>query len=716
MNRDTLPSSMRGLQATFYEGRNPVFNQDELTKLQDFYTVSHLDLDWGDRAPGTDVPKDNFAAAFEGQLVADRPGKRDYTFYLNTGNDEGVRLYVGGKKVIDTWNQPKSGEVKATVPLTGGDPQAIRLEYREGKGDANLQLEWATDGMARRVIPEANFVRHGYGEVDESDLLTLRVAKNGRNDLELIQNPSTADYVTLEQQTFASIQDAVDQAEALMNTGQGVKILIEPGEYRVSKYGKYGIVVGDQDARSPDQFELNDQGREAALVIEGTGQGVKILGSEQWQNGWKHLGNGVYKHEWTEDWGFEIQAPQKPPEDPITHRREAIFVGGERLDPVLYRETTYNRSSDTYTFGQKINPVKDLKAGQFTVDETGDAIYMKLPQGKTFKNDIEVAKAEQLFRAAETNNNLVLRNLDFSYASNRYARNYAFGAVDIGSGDGEKLGRSQNIVLDSVSIEHNSGTGLRLRNADNITVTNAEVNRNGASGISTRNLDGVLLQDVDAKYNNWRGDLGDYQGWFVAGIKNHYIENVTADGFNASNNYTHGYWHDLRAKNTLFVNGKTENNSRHGLFIEVSDGPHQVTNSVSRNNGEAGLMLNTSPNIRVQGNTVSNNGGGNTIQGLNPTDTADRLYGEINVGARVDREADEPELPDIVSNITLIDNVVQNTSPSTSNELIGVYGNSGQYQNLLQNELYANNNVYWDTTGEPNFCSEIWQRCSVFRG
>ena len=705
MNSDNiLPGSMHGLQATFYRGDRPVFNENELTKLEDFYTVSQVDLDWGDRSPGADVPADNFSAVFEGQLVADQPGTQDYTLYLNTGNDEGVRLYVGGEKVIDTWNAPNSGELSTTVSLTEGEAEDIRLEYKEGTGDAQLKLEWEANGVPRQVIPAENFARHGYGDVDESDLLTIRVATNGSNDFALIENPTDADYEAIQQNTFASIQDAVDQAEALMNTGQGVKILVEPGEYRVSEYGNFGIVLGDQNAREVDQFELNEQGREAALVIEGTGPGVRILGSEKWQDGWQHLGGGVYKHEWTQNWGFEIEATQRTPTDPITHRREAVFVDGQRLDPVLFQETTFDTSSRSYSFGKKMNPVQDLEAGQFAVDEDGDAIYMKLPRGTSIQSDIEVAQAEQLFRAQERNDNLVLRNLEFSHAANRYARDYAFGAVDIGGANWEPEDRrSNNIVIDNVTVEDNSGTGLRLRSADNITVKDSTFNHNGTSGISTRRLDGVLMHNVDAEYNNWRGELGGYQGWFVGGIKNHYIENVTADGFNASNNYTHGYWHDLNAKNTLFVNGTAENNSRHGIFIEVSDGPHQVIDSVSRNNGQSGVMINTSPHVLVQGNRVANNGGGEVFEGRNPTDSTDRMDGEIRVGARIDREAAESELPDIVDNITLIDNIVQNTSDSETNELIAVYGNSERYQDLLQNELVANQNVYWDANGESAF-------------
>ena len=689
-----LTASMYGLQATFFKGPNPVFNKDNLTELQDFYTVSHVDLDWGDQSPGTDIPKDNFSAVFEGKLVADQPGTKSYTLYLNTGNDEGVRLYIGNKKIIDTWNGPKTGELKTKISLTGGKAEDIRLEYKEGKGNAKLKLEWETEELAREVIPKQNFVRHGYGAVDESDLLTIRVAKNGRNNIDVIETPTQADHEKISQQTFASIQNAVDQAEALMNTGQGVKILIAPGEYRVSDYGNFGIVLGDQNAFNNNQFDLNNQGRQAPLVIEGTAPGVRILGSQRWQDGWQSLGNGVYKHEWTKNWGFEVPQNGLPPSDPVTHRREVVFVKGKRLNPVLFQAATYDSSSKKYTFGKKLNPTQDLKQGQFTVDEEGNALYIKLHKGSNINDKIEVAQAEQLFRAHEPKHNLVLRNLEFAHAANRYARQYAFAAVDIGAAHWRDLEQSQNIVIDNVSINNNSGAGLRLSKVDNITVRNSNFRSNGASGIATKRLNGALMNNINAQYNNWRGDLGNFRGWFVAGIKNADTKNFTADNFNASQNYAHGFWHDINVKNTLFANSIVEENKRHGLFIEVSDGPHQIINSISRNNGETGVLINTSPNVFLQGNYIENNG---RNVANNKGDS------EVRLGARTDREANEPKLPDIIGNITLIDNIIQNDSNSSQNELIEKYADFKSYENLVENELLANHNVYWDKIGAPPF-------------
>lgn len=698
-----LPSSMFGLQATFYKGQTPIFDEDNLTELQDFYTVSQPDLDWGDRPPGTDIPEDNFSAVFAGKLVADQTG--DYTLYLNTGGDEGVRLYAGEELLLDTWDTPASGERQVRLALNQGEAVDLRLEYREETDRAALKLEWEADGIAREVIPTQNLIRHGYGVVNEDDLLLIRVATDGNNDFELIADPTLADYSAIGQHTFSSIQAAVDQAEALMNTGQGVKILIEPGDYRVSDYGQYGIVLGNEDARMAEQLELNDQGQNATLVLEGTEPGVRILGSQQWQDGWEDLGNGVYRHKWTEDWGFEAPNNGRPPADPITHRREMVFIDGTRLDPVLFQPGTYDRATETYTFDRAINPIRDLARGQFTVDEESNSLYLRLPEGARINRaTIEVAQAEQLFRSREPNSNLVLRNLEFAHAANRYHRSYALAAVDIGGVRRlSEVAQPQNVILDNVDVSDNSGTGLRLRYTNNVTVRESNFERNGSSGISTIGLDGALFHDIDAQYNNWRGNLGNYRGWSVAGIKNLRGQNITADNFNASYNYAHGYWHDENVKNTLFINGIAEYNSRHGIFIEVSDGPHQVIDSISRNNGSAGFMINTSPNVFLQGNYIADNGSGQNFAGEDLNNGVDTGDGEIRVGARIDREEEKPELPDIVDNITWIDNIIENTSDRTDNELVAIYSNVERYQNLLENELVTNYNVYWDANQERVF-------------
>ena len=61
-----------------------------------------------------------------------------YTF--TTTSDDGVRFYVNDKLVINAWT-PMRGTRSATIELPGGTT-AIRLEYFERTGAANVRLAW----------------------------------------------------------------------------------------------------------------------------------------------------------------------------------------------------------------------------------------------------------------------------------------------------------------------------------------------------------------------------------------------------------------------------------------------------------------------------------------------------------------------------------------------------------------------------------------------
>ncbi|RMF30241.1 MAG: glycosyl hydrolase, partial [Chloroflexi bacterium] len=61
-----------------------------------------------------------------------------YTF--TTYSDDGVRLYVDGRRVLDSW-RPMRGYRSVTVDLDAGE-HTIVLEYFEQKGVALVRLSW----------------------------------------------------------------------------------------------------------------------------------------------------------------------------------------------------------------------------------------------------------------------------------------------------------------------------------------------------------------------------------------------------------------------------------------------------------------------------------------------------------------------------------------------------------------------------------------------
>ncbi len=94
-----------------------------------------LDFNWGWGSPDPTVPTDNFSAVWTGSVEFD--GGR-YTF--TTYSDDGVRLTVDDRLVIDSW-RPMRGTRSATLALSEGT-HTVRLEYFERTGVALVRLNW----------------------------------------------------------------------------------------------------------------------------------------------------------------------------------------------------------------------------------------------------------------------------------------------------------------------------------------------------------------------------------------------------------------------------------------------------------------------------------------------------------------------------------------------------------------------------------------------
>lgn len=81
------------------------------------------------------LPKDDFSVRFS-KVQRFREGF--YRFRLR--GDDGVRLYVDDRLVINQWKDQPSTEYTATHHVTGGD-HVLRVEYYEAKGAAEVHLE-----------------------------------------------------------------------------------------------------------------------------------------------------------------------------------------------------------------------------------------------------------------------------------------------------------------------------------------------------------------------------------------------------------------------------------------------------------------------------------------------------------------------------------------------------------------------------------------------
>jgi hypothetical protein len=87
-----------------------------------------------------------------------------YTFYAAV--DNGARLYVNDKLVVDQWEVSAAAEYNATLDATAGLLYDLKVEYRHTTGDAGAVLSYASPSVAKRVIPSSrlfNSPQHVFG-------------------------------------------------------------------------------------------------------------------------------------------------------------------------------------------------------------------------------------------------------------------------------------------------------------------------------------------------------------------------------------------------------------------------------------------------------------------------------------------------------------------------------------------------------------------------
>lgn len=104
--------------------------------------IKNLDLDWGYGVPDELMPKDHFSATFQKVMNVTTPGSYQITV---TAND-GVRVYVDGKVLIDSWKNSNNEMRQALTNLSAGN-HTIKVDYYEYSQAADIHFSIAPVGV-----------------------------------------------------------------------------------------------------------------------------------------------------------------------------------------------------------------------------------------------------------------------------------------------------------------------------------------------------------------------------------------------------------------------------------------------------------------------------------------------------------------------------------------------------------------------------------------
>jgi hypothetical protein len=139
------PDGKPGLYAEIFKGTE--LKGEPIAKRVDPQVL----FNWGNGAPGPGLPSDGFSVRWTGK-VGPFPQTREYS--IGTRSDDGARLWIDGKLVIDKW-VPQNDVLNLTkIRFEAGSVHDVRLEYFEDGGGAGMAFGWIPPAQTERTLPE----------------------------------------------------------------------------------------------------------------------------------------------------------------------------------------------------------------------------------------------------------------------------------------------------------------------------------------------------------------------------------------------------------------------------------------------------------------------------------------------------------------------------------------------------------------------------------
>ncbi|MEK5395466.1 PA14 domain-containing protein [Paenibacillus sp. FSL K6-2859] len=133
-----------GLKGEYYDNIN-------LSGLKLTRTDVNLNFNWGLSSPTPSLGADTFSVRWTGTI---KPKYSEtYTYYMVA--DDGVRLWIDGQLLIDTWVTQASELKSLPITLIAGQNYDIRIEYFENDGGATAILQWSSASQIKQIVPQS---------------------------------------------------------------------------------------------------------------------------------------------------------------------------------------------------------------------------------------------------------------------------------------------------------------------------------------------------------------------------------------------------------------------------------------------------------------------------------------------------------------------------------------------------------------------------------
>lgn len=245
----TGDTAENGLWAEYYRGNT--FGEYVLSRVD-----SNIDFSWHDgTGPVDGLSEEHFSVRWSGRLRADVTGR--YTIY--TAADDGIKLSLDGKVIINDAGPHTTAENSASVELTAGQYYDLVAEYYNGELGGDIKLMWQAPGGNKQVIGAENlflpdkaaavgFVKNGLSITAESRMLC-----------------DSADSLTLVTEVYTESGELIAKYEKQRN---GLQPRWESDSMDYTEGNTYKAYVADGDGNTVSGVAEETYGVDSVLDID----------------------------------------------------------------------------------------------------------------------------------------------------------------------------------------------------------------------------------------------------------------------------------------------------------------------------------------------------------------------------------------------------------------------------------------------------------------
>lgn len=180
--KDEQGNKVKGVSAEFYNNEN-LEGDVILSKNFDKFYLKLKDFKIDNR-----INNESFSTRFSCYYTPEESGD----FWIGVAGDDGYRLFVDGKKVLESWQQQGETLSKYYVSLTKGKEHKLVVEYYQGGGDAVIRMVALKD--THKQENQESLMADAVESARKADLVILSVGFDGYTEAEGADRPFDLPY------------------------------------------------------------------------------------------------------------------------------------------------------------------------------------------------------------------------------------------------------------------------------------------------------------------------------------------------------------------------------------------------------------------------------------------------------------------------------------------------------------------------------------------